>query len=71
MLRDEQYTRLSHRRDGVRVAAAPALNNVLRSFYIAAYFYEVLGEQFDFRSDDPVTKLKATYFSVVRARLKA
>ena len=37
----------------------------------AAYFYGVLGEHFDFRSDDPVTKLKATYFSVVRARLKA
>lgn len=36
----------------------------------AQYFYEVLGADFDFRVDAPVTKLKATYFSVVRARLK-
>ena len=36
----------------------------------AQYFYEVLGADFDFRVDAPVTKLKATYFCVVRARLK-
>ena len=36
----------------------------------AEFFYNTLGEHFDYKVQTPITKLKVTYFKVVPAKLK-